>query len=179
MALYGLGDPHTPLEIHIEWQERVAREKRSWREHMSTVGVPGNPMFPGWRDVTKEYTGQQNYYNNKTPKGEHRNMYDRLFHIDYGYDPKRKRCDRNADVGLDINAEEESRVVHVKGNTEYGRRIDQLINLEPPGYIPHYGHYNIIEKEIYKKSNLGVPIKVDDNEVVIHTQSGLQTKNSW
>ena len=24
MALYGLGGPHTPLEIHIEWQERVA-----------------------------------------------------------------------------------------------------------------------------------------------------------
>ena len=32
-------------------------------------------------------------------------MYDRTFHIDYGYDPKKKRCDRDSYVGLDIGAE--------------------------------------------------------------------------
>ena len=32
-------------------------------------------------------------------------MYDRTFHIDYGYDPKKKRCDRDSYVGLDIGGE--------------------------------------------------------------------------
>jgi len=70
-------------------------------------------------------------------------------------------------------------VVHVKGNTEYGRRIDHLIKMEPPGYIPRYGHYCIIEQEIYKKSNLGVPLKVDDHELFTHTERGRQTKSTW
>ena len=76
-------------------------------------------------------------------------------------------------------SQELSRVVAVKSNTEYGRRQADIFKMEKPGYVAHYGHYNIIEKEIYNKSNLGIPIKIDDNQVVIHTESGLQTKNAW
>jgi len=32
-------------------------------------------------------------------------MYDRLYHIDFGWNPKRKRCDRNANANLDIIGE--------------------------------------------------------------------------
>ena len=44
------------------------KEKRICREHPSVKGIPGDPLFPGFKDVRKLYPGPLNYFNNTEPK---------------------------------------------------------------------------------------------------------------
>ncbi|KAK2184201.1 hypothetical protein NP493_278g03003 [Ridgeia piscesae] len=144
------------------------KEKRVTREHPSVKGVPGDALFQGFKDVRKLYPGPLNYFNNTEPKRENRSVvYGNIFYQDYGYDPKRARSDRNADIGLDIAGQERKRVVHVAGNTEYGRRWQDLEKLEPKALTTKHGHFEIVQKEFYRPCSMGIPLKVDDAAQVI------------
>ncbi|KAI0214979.1 hypothetical protein LSAT2_032990 [Lamellibrachia satsuma] len=166
----GLASTFTPLQEHIIWQQLIEKEKHTRRNHISVKGVPGDPAFPGFHDVSKDYPGRLNYYNTMEAKDCMRNViYNGIFHHDYGYDPKRSRSDRNANVGLDIGGQERKRIVHVAGNSEYGRRWTHLEErIEPKAISAKFGHRCIVEKEFYRANRIGIPIKVDDAEQVIH-----------
>ena len=54
--------------IVVRMAGRLQKEQRTYRNHLTTKGVPGDPMFPGFKDVTKDYPGTLNYFNNTEPK---------------------------------------------------------------------------------------------------------------
>ncbi|KAK2154346.1 hypothetical protein LSH36_270g03060 [Paralvinella palmiformis] len=112
-------------------------------------------FVPKERNVQKERT----VFNSEKKERYSSSNYDRLFHLDYGYNNKLHRCDREHDKlrGLHVNDEEKLKAVPTLSSTVYGQRLDN--NLDPRDRK----HVRIahVQTEFYRRTGINIEAKME------------------
>ncbi|CAH1800326.1 unnamed protein product [Owenia fusiformis] len=121
----------SPAENTGHWKEYVKGEMRLNKEHLARKG-DGTKEWPGMKQWTKAEREQQrmNYFNSGR-KHEETSTYDRMFHIQHGYDSRIHRDDRRGLLSVDVHSEESSRTIPVLSSSAYGRLVERM-PLEKP-----------------------------------------------
>ena len=164
MSIYGKQEPN-PEEAAGQWKEITKINRIIDRDHLATKGGK-DKYFQGVEQLT-DYNGSF-YGEAKQHLPTTTSHYDRMFHIDGGYDGKLHRDDRQHTVGLDMQHEELRRTVPVRSSTEYGRRVDRpfqasVNSTEEEVANEDRGHVRIDRcmKGFYRTRGTGIPTSLD------------------
>lgn len=122
-------------------------------------------FVPARRNLPKERT----YFNSEIKEKYSSSTYDRMFNVDYGFDNKLHRCDREhaKSKGLTVNDEERLKDTPTLSSSVYGKYVLSP-NLDPPDRKvyseldpPDRKHVRVahVKTEFYRRNGIGLPVE--------------------
>ena len=123
----------------------MKREIHSANSHPVNKSKPATDVLdsPAVKDAESYFNNHKSYPTSY--------LYDKAFHIDTDYNAKLKRDDRLHNVGLDMNKEEQPKVVPILFSSIYGHCS--------PLEQPSNEHYRVayIRQDFYRSSGTKIP----------------------